>query len=136
MQDHRHPIFIVATANDISALPPELMRKGRFDEVFFVDLPDRSATRVDIFKVHLERRKRKPNDFDLKKLSSAAEGLAGAEIEQAIVCGLYRAFSADEELKDEHIIKEIQQTQPLSVLMAEKVSQLRQWADRRCVPAD
>ncbi len=135
MQDHRHPIFIVATANDISALPPELMRKGRFDEVFFVDLPDAEARR-DIFKVHLQRRKRDPDDFDLKKLSKAADGFSGAEIEQAIVCGLYRAFSANQELNTEHIIKEIGQTQPLSVLMAERVDQLRAWADRRCVPAD
>lgn len=135
MQDHLHPIFMVATANNISALPPELMRKGRFDEVFFVDLPDASA-RAAVWSVHLRRRKRDPKRFRLEDLAAAAEGFSGAEIEQAVVSGLYAAFAANRELTTEDLIAECRTTRPLSVLMAEKITALRQWAEGRCVPAD
>ena len=135
MQDHRHPIFIIATANDISALPPELMRKGRFDEVFFVDLPN-SAAREQILAIHLRRRKRDPEDFDLHKLAEACDGFGGSELEQAIVSALFAAFLAKVDLADEHILAEIGKTRPLSVLQGERVEELRQWAKNRCVPAD
>ncbi len=135
MQDHAEPVFLVATANDVSALPPELMRKGRFDEVFFVDLPDAEARR-EIFRIHLARRKRKPGDFDLEALAAASEGFSGSEIEQAVVAAMYAAFAAGREVSTEDLRAELSQTQPLSVLMAEKVAALRAWAQGRCVRAD
>jgi len=135
MQDHRHPIFIVATANNITQLPPELMRKGRFDEIFFVDLPDPDE-RKKTFAVHLRRRRRDPESFDLDRLAAASEGFSGAEIEQAVVSGMYAAFSAGCELAADHLLAAMQATQPLSVLMRERVDQLRAWARGRCVPAD
>ena len=135
MQDHRHPIFIIATSNDISALPPELMRKGRFDEVFFVDLPN-PAARAKILGIHLERRGRSKSDFDLNALAEAAEGFSGSELEQAVLSAMHAAFSRKEALADRHLLKAIRDTQPLSVLNAEKIAQLRAWAEQRCVPAD
>jgi len=135
MQDHRSPIFMVATANNIAALPPELMRKGRFDEVFFVDLPG-EETRRQILGIHLRRRKREPEKFALKEHSAAAAGFSGAEIEQAIVSAMYGALSEGVELADRHLQTELKATKPLSVLMAEQVTQLRAWACGRCVPAD
>ena len=135
MQEHRHPIFIVATANNIEALPPELMRKGRFDEIFFVDLPTREA-RAQILKLHIQRRNRKPEQFDLSALADASDGYSGAELEQAIISGLYRAFAAGSDLKTEHVLAELTGTQPLSQVLVEKVHALRLWAKDRCVPAD
>jgi AAA+ superfamily predicted ATPase len=135
MQDHRSPIFLVATANNIDALPPELMRKGRFDEVFFVDLPD-AAARRHIFAIHLRRRKRSPENFSLDRLTEAAEGFSGAEIEQVVIAGLYSAFAEGRELTDEHLLDEIRATHPLSILMKERIAALRAWARGRCVPAD
>ena len=135
MQDHRHPIFIVATANDISALPPELMRKGRFDEVFFIDLPTQES-REQIFKIHLQRRKRFPQMFDLTFIAAQAEGFTGSEIEQAIISALFSAYADETELTDAHIIAELEKTRPLSVIMGERITELRHWASSRCVPAD
>ncbi len=135
MQDHRHPIFMIATANDISALPPELMRKGRFDEVFFVDLPQ-PEDRAHILGIHLSRRKRDPKQFDLKKVAEAAEGFSGSELEQLVVSALFAAFNEKSEIKDEHLLQEVGKTRPLSVLNREKIEELRDWAANRCVPAD
>jgi SpoVK/Ycf46/Vps4 family AAA+-type ATPase len=135
LQDHKSLIFCVATANDISALPPELVRKGRFDEVFFVDLPTHD-TREKIFAIHLRARKRDPARFDLSKLADAAEGFSGAEIEQSIVGALYAAFAQDHDLTQDDILRELRETRPLSVTMAERVATLRAWASNRCVPAD
>lgn len=135
MQDHDSPIFLVATANNVAALPPELMRKGRFDEVFFVDLPT-AAVRKLILAIHLRRRKREPRLFQLEAIAEATEGFSGAELEQVVIAALYDAFTAETELATEHLITEAQRTKPLSVLMAEKVRQLRAWALDRCVPAD
>ncbi|NDC64340.1 MAG: AAA family ATPase [Planctomycetia bacterium] len=135
MQDHRHPIFLVATANDIARLPPELMRKGRFDEIFFVDLPG-IAEREAVFSIHLRRRRRAPEAFDVGKLAAAAEGLTGAEIEQAVVSGLYAAFHAATECTTDHVLEALRTTQPLSVVMRERIEALRDWARERCVPAD
>ena len=134
MQDHRSPIFMVATANNISALPPELMRKGRFDEIFFIDLPvaeDRKA----IFAVHLRKRKRDLSGFDLDALAAASEGFSGAEIEQAVVSALYTAFAEGTELKTEHVLHELRATWPLSVVRQEAIAELRQWAQGRTVMA-
>lgn len=135
MQDHRHPIFIVATANDISALPPELMRKGRFDEVFFVDLPTEEA-RQQILSIHLQRRDRDPEKFDTVSLAKTCSEFSGSEIEQAVSSALFAAFTERKELADRHISAEIRKTRPLAVLSSEKVTSLRAWADNRCVSAD
>lgn len=135
MQDHRSPIFMVATANNISALPPELMRKGRFDEVFFVDLPH-AAARKQILTIHLTRRNRDPKSFDLDRLAAETEGFSGAELEQLVSSAMYAAFAAGTELANDHLLAEIPATRPLSVLMGEKVAQLRAWAAGRCVPTD
>lgn len=135
MQERRAPIFCVATANDISALPPELLRKGRFDEIFFVDLPDADARR-EVFAVHLKRRKRDPAAFDLAALSAAAEGFSGAEIEQAVVSALYTVFADGRELTTSDVVSELAATRPLSITMAERIADLRTWAAGRCVAAD
>jgi ATP-dependent 26S proteasome regulatory subunit len=135
MQDHREPIFMVATANDVSALPPELLRKGRFDEVFFIDLPSTDARR-QIFAIHLQRRDRDPTGFDLGVLADSSKDLTGSEIEQAIMSGLFHAFAENREVVTEDILKAIAETHPLSSLMAEKIEHLRAWADNRCVRAD
>ena len=135
MQEHAQPVFLVATANDIGALPPELLRKGRFDEIFFVDLP-REDTRAQIFAIHLKKRKRDPADFDLEALARESEGFSGAEIEQAVLSSLHDAFAQNENLGTEHILRALQNSPPLSVTMAEKVEDLREWARGRCVPAD
>lgn len=135
MQDHRHPIFLIATANNIAQIPPELMRKGRFDEIFFVDLPG-PAEREAIFSIHLRRRGRDKTDYDLARLLTASDGFTGAEIEQAVVSGLYAAFAEKTQLTTEHILAAIQATEPISVIMRERVEQLRAWARGRCVMAD
>jgi MoxR-like ATPase len=135
MQDHRHPIFLIATANDVSALPPELMRKGRFDEVFFVDLPA-AAARKQVLNVHLRRRRRDPANFDMVGLAEASEGFTGSEIEQMVISGLFNAFAEKTELTDDHLYAALQATRPLSSLMAERILELREWASERCVSAD
>jgi len=135
MQEHKEPVFIIATANDIEALPPELLRKGRFDEIFFVDLPVLEA-RGQIFSVHLRKRQRDPARFDVAKLAEASQGFSGAEIEQAIISALHTAFAAGAELSTEGILQELKNSPPLSVTMAERMAALRQWSQGRCVPAD
>ncbi len=135
MQEKTEPVFVVATSNDISALPPELLRKGRFDEIFFVDLPGLEE-RKTIFSIHLRKRKQDPTRFDLAQLGSAAEGFSGAEIEQAVVSALYSAFAQKSQLTTEMVRKEVESTYPLSVTMKEKVESLRAWAHERTVPAD
>ena len=135
LQEKKESVFVVATANDISALPPELLRKGRFDEIFFVDLPSRK-TREEVLSVHLRRRRRDPATFDLERLAEKAEGFSGAELEQAIVSALYTAFAEDREIDTASILHEIGHTRPLSVTMAEKIQELRAWAHDRAVPAE
>lgn len=135
MQEKKSPVFVVATSNDISALPPELLRKGRLDEIFFVDLPG-LAERRTIFQIHLSRRKQDPSQFDLDRLAAASQGFSGAEIEQAVSSALYSAFSQKSPLTTEMILKEMQSTFPLSVTMKEKVESLRAWARDRAVPAN
>ena len=135
MTERTAKVFLVATANDVMQLPPELLRKGRMDEIFFVDLPD-VATRADIFRIHLKKRKLDPAKFDLAQLAVAADGFSGAEIEQAIVAAIYEALAVKQPLSTQHVLGEIAHTQPLSVVMAEKVGALRQWAAGRTVKAD
>ena len=135
MAEKRSPVFVVATANDISVLPPELVRKGRFDEIFFVDLPNHEV-RQSILAIHLSNRDQSLGDFDIESLARAMEGFSGAEIEQAVVSGLYAAHALGQSLSTKHIRHEIQQTKPLSVVMAERVTSLREWAKGRTVPCD
>ena len=134
LQDRPAPVFVVGTCNDVTSLPPELMRKGRFDEVFFVDLPG-PEERGQIFAIHLKKRRRDSGSFDLPLLAQASEGFSGAEIEQAIVSALYAAFTSGSELTTELIRREIAATRPLSVLRAEEVASLRFWASSRTVSA-
>jgi SpoVK/Ycf46/Vps4 family AAA+-type ATPase len=132
MQDRPPGVFIAATCNDVRSLPPELLRKGRFDELFFVDLPTEEERR-DILELHLRRRGRDPFEFDLSRLISASEGFTGAEIEAAVVGALYRAYAAGGSLGTEDIVGEIEATVPLSVSRAEDVQALRAWASGRAV---
>lgn len=135
LQERRGDVFVVATANDVSALPPEFIRKGRFDEVFFVDLP-RHAARREIFEIHLHRRGAEPARFALEALVAASEGFSGAEIEQAIVAAQYDAFSQGGAITHERVLHELGATRPLSRTMAEALQQLRAWARDRTVHAD
>lgn len=135
MADNKNKVFIVATANDIEALPPELIRKGRLDEIFFVDLPD-MKTRMSIFEIHLRKRDEDPVHFDIALLAKKADGFSGAEIEQAVVSALYTAHTSERPLTDKHLVSELEITRPLSVVMKEKIDYLRQWASERTVPAN
>lgn len=135
MAERTSRVFIVATANDISALPPELVRKGRFDEIFFVDLPDQK-TRAGILEIHLERRQQDVASFDVARLAIAMDGFSGAEIEQAIVAALYAAHARREPLNTALILEEVLRTRPLSVVMSEHVAGMRAWAAGRTVPCD
>ncbi|MEM7129278.1 MAG: AAA family ATPase [Chloroflexota bacterium] len=135
LQEKQTPVFVIATANSVSQLPPELVRKGRFDEIFFVDLPN-VAERNDIWKIHLEKRNREPKEFDLGSLAMASDGLSGAEIEQAVIAGLYEAFSDNgRALAMGDLLDVLQDTVPLSRMMAEEIEGLRQWAEQRARPA-
>jgi len=130
MQEKKKPVFIVATANDVSQLPPELLRKGRFDEAFFCDLPNQ-AEREAIWNIQVSKYGRKPDDFDVVQLAKATEGLTGSEIEQVFVDALYRGFAQDQEPTDLTIAEILTGFVPLSKLMAEQINGLRQWAKGR-----
>jgi SpoVK/Ycf46/Vps4 family AAA+-type ATPase len=130
LQEKIAPVFVVATANDVSQLPPELVRKGRFDEVFFVDLPT-PRERQEIFRIHLGKRKRDPSQFNLATLAMASEGLSGAEIEQALVAALYEAFDQARPMVTEDLLGVLQETVPVSQMMSESIDALRQWAKQR-----
>jgi hypothetical protein len=128
-------VFVVATANDISSLPPELVRKGRLDEIFFVDLPS-SEVREDVLRIHAKKRNLILADNHVRQLATACDGFSGAEIEQAVVSAVYAAHASGAPASAQHILQEIRATRPLSVTMAEKISELRLWAIERTVPAD
>jgi len=135
MQDRTGDVFVVATATDISRLPAEFLRKGRFDEIFFVDLPD-AATRAEIFRIHIENRGKDSGSFDLEVLSTATPGFSGSEIEEVVVSSLYSAFSGAGTITTESLLKEATGTVPLSVSRAEHVGKLRVWARERARPAN
>lgn len=135
MSEHRRHVFIVATANDITRLPPEMVRKGRFDEIFFVDMPA-AQNRREIFGIHLRKRCLDTAAFDLDALTEAAAGFSGSEIEQAIVSAMYTAHAQGRQASQQDLLDELSRTRPLSVLMAEKVEELRDWAAARTVPCD
>lgn len=135
MAERKSRVFLVATANAVQELPPELLRKGRFDEIFFVDLPSAPA-RGEIFRLHMDKRKVDWSAFSLNTLVDASDGFSGAEIEQAIVSALYAAHADKAPVDEARLLAELRGTRPLSVLMAEQVQGLRDWARTRTVPAD
>jgi SpoVK/Ycf46/Vps4 family AAA+-type ATPase len=134
MQDRKAPVFVAATCNNVSALPPELIRKGRFDELFFVDLPNQ-AERKQIFAIHLARRKRNPAEFDLDRVAIAASGYSGAEIDAAVQTALYGAFSSKQAVNTQGLLDALKATVPLSTTRSEEIQALRAWARLRAVPA-
>jgi SpoVK/Ycf46/Vps4 family AAA+-type ATPase len=134
MQEKTSPVFVMATANRVERLPGEFLRKGRFDEIFFVDLPN-NEERQDIFNIHLSKRRKDISRFDLDQLAKVSEGFSGAEIEQAVIAAMYEAFAQDREFTQLDIIAAIKSTLPLSKTMTEQVTALRDWARQRARPA-
>ena len=134
MQDRKAPVFVAATCNNVTVLPPELIRKGRFDELFFVDLPNQ-AERKQIFAIHLAKRKRNPAEFDLDQVAAAARGYSGAEIEAAVQTALYAAFANKQTVTTAGLLGALKATVPLSVTRSEEIEELRAWASQRAVPA-
>jgi SpoVK/Ycf46/Vps4 family AAA+-type ATPase len=134
MQDKTSPVFVMATANRVDKLPGEFLRKGRFDEIFFVDLPNLEERR-EIFRIHLARRRPEIDRFDLDQLAKVSEGFSGAEIEQAVIAAMYDAFAQDREFTQLDIIAAVKATLPLSRTMTEQVTALRDWAKHRARPA-
>ncbi|HLG20934.1 MAG TPA: AAA family ATPase, partial [Bdellovibrionota bacterium] len=134
MQEKKSVVFIAATANEIDKLPPELLRKGRFDEIFFVDLPTENE-RGDIFRVHILRHKHNPEKFSLVNLAKATVGFAGAEIEQIVNAGMFEAFHEKRQFNEHDLYKMIAHTVPLSTTMSERIKEIKRWADKRAVRA-
>ncbi len=135
LQERREPVFVLATANQVDQLPPELLRKGRFDEVFFVDLPGTEA-RTEILRIHLARRGRDPASIDAARVAAATEGFSGAELEQVVVSGLHAAFAGGKPFDTELLLAEAAATRPLSVTAREQIQSLRAWSRDRTVPAN
>lgn len=135
MAENKHSVFIVATANQINALPPELIRKGRLDEIFFVDLPTKDI-REKILHIHFDKRDVDTSQLDMAILANETKGFSGSEIEQAVVSVMYSCHATKEPIDTEKVLEEILQTRPLSVVMEKKISQLRDWASQRTVPVD
>ncbi len=134
LQEKQAPVFVVATANDVRHMPPELLRKGRFDEIFWVDLPN-IHEREQIFEIHLKRRRRDPGKFDTWKLAEASERFSGAEIEQAIIDGMFDAFGKDREVETADVLRSLRATVPLAVTMDQSIKELKEWARDRTRPA-
>jgi AAA+ superfamily predicted ATPase len=135
MQERKGRVFVLATANQVDQLPPELLRKGRFDELFFVDLPD-APSRAEIIRIHLERRKQDPARVDAEAVAAAAEGFSGAELEQVVLSALYAAFADHREMDTDLLLAEVAATRPLSVTARERIEALRRWAEGRTVRAN
>lgn len=135
LQDKRSPVFVVATANDLSGVPPEFLRQGRFDDIFFVGLPGQQE-REAIFKIHLNKRRRDPNGFDLAALTNKSDGFSGAEIEQAIVTGLFEAFEKQRDLETPDVIAALESTHPLSKSRAGEIQTITTWASRNAKAAN
>lgn len=130
LQETTAPVFVVATANNIAVLPPELLRKGRFDEIWFVDLPGQKE-REEIFKIHISRKGRDVNNFDISRLAKETAGYTGAEIEQIVISGLFRAFSKGVDITTEILLEAAEETSPLSVTMKEVIVAMREWGKTR-----
>jgi SpoVK/Ycf46/Vps4 family AAA+-type ATPase len=147
MQEKEEPVFVLATSNNIDQLPPEMLRKGRFDEIFFVDLPG-AATRSEILDIHLKKKGRheEAETFDLDRLATSSVGYSGAELEEAVKDALFRAFDAGREVKEQDIKEALEATYPLSKTMRENIESMRKWAkyrarfasseDKESLPAD
>lgn len=134
MQEKAYPVFVTATANQIDLLPPEILRKGRFDEIFFITLPN-PKERKEIFRIHLQNRGKNPESFNLDSLAKNTEGLSGAEIEQAVISALFESYSKGKELDDRELIIAASTIVPLSTTMREEISKLERWASNRAVKA-
>jgi SpoVK/Ycf46/Vps4 family AAA+-type ATPase len=134
MQEKTKPVFVVGTANEVRALPPELLRKGRFDEIFFVDLPT-PHERLEILDIHLRRAGRDPERYDLLAIAEETDRYSGAELEQLVVSALFRAFAADRELTQEDLARVARESVPLAVTMDDRLKELREWARPRARPA-
>lgn len=134
MQEKSKPVFVVATANEVRNLPPELLRKGRFDEIFFVDLPN-VHERLEVLEIHLRRRGRDPEQFDLDQLAEETEKCSGAELEQLVVAGMFRAFAEGREVSSRDLVRVARDTIPLAVTMDDRLKELREWARPRARPA-
>ncbi len=132
MQERKPAVFVAATCNNVTVLPPELIRKGRFDELFFVDLPS-AAERKQVFSIQLTKRKRNPADYDLDQIAEAAKGFSGAEVESAVQTALYAAFARKQELSTEDLLTALSSTVPLSITRSEEIAELRTWAKDRAV---
>jgi SpoVK/Ycf46/Vps4 family AAA+-type ATPase len=138
LQEKTSPVFVIATANDVSQLPPELLRKGRFDEIFFVDLPNRHERR-EILTIQLGKRKRNVADFDLDRLVQATTGFSGSELEEAVVTAMYEAFDSQQPLQTDHLVHACKEVIPLSQTMRERLAEMREWSKsraRRASPPD
>jgi SpoVK/Ycf46/Vps4 family AAA+-type ATPase len=135
MSEKTSQVFVVATANDVSALPPEMLRKGRFDELFFVDLPN-AADRGEVFKIHLSRLGRDPDKYSVNELVEATDSFTGAEIEQVVIDGLYLAFDEERDLEDSDMLSAASRTVPLAVTMEKRISDLRKWSNGRALRAN
>jgi SpoVK/Ycf46/Vps4 family AAA+-type ATPase len=130
LQEKRSPVFVIATANNVTQLPPELLRKGRFDEIFFCDLPS-ADERKQIFDIHIRKKNRDPSGFELDRLVSATGDFSGAEVEQAVVAALYDAFDAGGDLDTEGLLAALSDIVPLAVTMREQIEAMREWARTR-----
>ena len=130
LQEKKNPVFVIATANNITQLPPELLRKGRLDEIFFVDLPS-AAERAEIFKIHIGKKGRNPALYETDALVDASEGFSGSEIEQAVISALYDAYDEERDLEPRDLLKALKETVPLSRTMNEQIQTMRQWASVR-----
>ena len=135
LQERHGDVFVVATANDVERLPAELLRKGRFDETFFVDLPDEAA-RAAIFDIHLRRRAQEPERFDLLRLARESDGYSGAELEQVVVSALYTAFAANAPLTEDLLLEELKQMPPIASTARERIALVRAWSVGRTVAAN
>ena len=134
MQDRKAPVFVAATCNNVTALPPELIRKGRFDELFFVDLPNQTERKL-ILTIQLTRCKRSPSEFDLETIGQTAQGYSGAEIDAAVQTAMYQSFSDKQPMTTKTLLQALTSTVPLSTTRAEEIAALREWAKHRAVPA-
>jgi SpoVK/Ycf46/Vps4 family AAA+-type ATPase len=130
LQEKTTPVFVIATANNVHQLPPELLRKGRFDEIFFCDLPDRED-RAQIIDIHVRKKKRDPGQFDMEKLLEATVDFSGAELEQAVVAALYDAFDTGNDLTTDGLLHTLKDMVPLAITMREQIESMREWARTR-----
>jgi SpoVK/Ycf46/Vps4 family AAA+-type ATPase len=134
LQEKTSPVFVIATANNVSQLPPELLRKGRFDEIFFCDLPGREDRR-QIIDIHIRKKKRDPGQFDMDKLIEATVDYSGAELEQAVIASLYDAFDTGNDLTTDGLLNTLRDIVPLAITMREQIEAMREWARTRARPA-